>query len=102
MNVFKFILKFLQKPSQVLVLCLILAAVNVVLDGTLFHIRKLYLNKKNLNQKIQETQIKNQALVKKLKKLSDPKQLGYLEKEARNRFDLAGREDLIFIFPEDE
>ncbi len=98
-NFFKPVLQFLQKPSNVLTVCIILVGFNVILDGTLFQIRKLYLNKKNLSQKIKEIQIKNQVLVKKLNNLSDPR---HLEREVRDRFDLAGEGDLIFVFPEDE
>ena len=98
-NVFKSILRFLQKPSRVLALCLILAGCNIILDGSFFQMRKLYLNKKNLNHKIEEIQKKNQVLLKKLNNLSNPR---HLEKEARERFDLAEQGDLIFIFPEDE
>lgn len=61
--------------------------------------RKLYLQQKTLDQQTLEVQTKNQILIEKMEKLSDPK---YLEKEVRNRFDLASQGDLIFIFPEDE
>ena len=98
-NLLKFIGQWIQKPDRVLVVCLILILFNVVVDGTLFQIRKLYLNKKTLDNRIQTIQTKNQILVEKLHQLSDPK---HLEQEVRNRFDLAGQGDLIFIFPEDE
>ena len=74
-NVFKSILRFLQKPSRVLALCLILAGCNIILDGSFFQMRKLYLNQKNLNHKIEEIQKKNQVLVKKLNNLSNPRHL---------------------------
>ena len=99
MNIFQALEKRLNKPQQILIFCCAFIFLNVVLDGTIFHIRKLYLNKKYLTAKTTEISIKNQTLLDKLDQLSDPV---HLEKEVRNRFDLAGQGDLIFIFPEDE
>ena len=98
-NVFHHIEKWLKKPKMVLIFCGILILFNVVLDGSLFQIRKLYLYQRELDKKTLEIQIKNQVILEKIKKLSDPK---HLEQEVRNRFDLAEQGDLIFIFPEDE
>jgi len=91
-------MEFLEKPYHVFIVCSIFILFNVVLDGTLFQIRKMYLNRKYINQKIVEIQTKDQVLVEKLNNLSQPI---YLEKEIRDRFDLAGQGDLIFIFSDD-
>lgn len=96
---FDFLDRWLNRPYRVLSICGVLILYHVVFDGTLFHLRKLYLSRKAIDQKTLEIQAKNQVLTKKLERLSDPK---FLEKEVRNRFDLASEGDLIFIFPEDE
>ena len=98
-NIFRNIEQWIYQPKLILIFCGILIFFNVVFDGTLFQIRTLYLQKKVLREKSEEMNTKNEVLVNKIKQLSEPK---YLEKEVRNRFDLAGEGDLIFIFPEDE
>ena len=97
--ILKFFNQWLNKPAQVLIVCGAVIFYSLVLDGTLFQIRKLYLNQKSLDKKNYEIQAKNKVLLEKLEKLSNLRQI---EKEVRNRFDLAGDGDLIFIFPEDE
>jgi len=99
MRIFQYIDQWLKRPKLIMGFCIVLILFNIVFDGTLFQIRKLYLQKKNLKQQALEIQTKNEILIEKMEKLSDPK---YLEKEVRNRFDLASQGDLIFIFPEDE
>ncbi len=98
-NFFKYIDQWIHRPKLILIFCGILIFFNVVFDGTLFQIRTLYLQKRALTKKSVEINTKNEVLVNKIQQLSDPKNL---EKEVRNRFDLAGEGDLIFIFPEDE
>ena len=95
---FKALLKFLEQPYQVFIFCLVLVVFNVILDGTLFQMRKMYLNRKHIEQKTLEIQTKDQVIVEKLNNLSNPV---YLEKEIRDRFDLVGQGDLIFIFPDE-
>lgn len=94
-----FFQEWLQKPYGVFIACLIFLGINIIFDGTLFKIRELYLNKQQLLQASEEIKIKNERIVSILERLKDPT---YLEKEARNRLNLAGEGDLIFIFPEDE
>ena len=97
--IFDFLYRWLSRPDRVFIICCLVILYSVVFDGTLFQIRKFYLSGKSLDQKTLEIQTKNKILLDKMEKLSDPR---YLEKEVRNRFDLAGEGDLIFIFPEDE
>lgn len=99
MKIFQYIDQWLKRPKLIMGFCVVLILFNIIFDGTLFQMRKLYLQQKTLKRQTLEIQTKNDILVEKMKKLSDPK---YLEKEVRNRFDLAGQGDLIFIFPEDE
>ena len=98
-NIFKHIERWINQPKLILIVCGVLIFFNVVFDGTLFQIRTLYLHKKAIQKNSKEISTKNEVLVHKIQQLSDPK---HLEKEVRNRFDLAGEGDLIFIFPEDE
>ena len=99
MKIFQYVDQCLKRPKLIMGFCIVLILFNIIFDGTLFQMRKLYLQQKTLKQQTLEIQTKNDILVEKMEKLSDPK---YLEKEVRNRFDLAGQGDLIFIFPEDE
>lgn len=96
---FKWVESCIQNPYRIFFICSVFIFINVIFDGTLFRIRKLYLSRKILIEKSYEIKKKNQKILEKLEKIKDPQ---FLEKEIRNRFDLAGEGDLIFIFPEDE
>ena len=97
-NFLKHISQWIHQPKLIFIFCGVLIFLNIVFDGTLFRIRTLYLQKKSIIKKSKEINTKNEVILNKIQQLSDPK---HLEKEVRNRFDLAGEGDLIFIFPED-
>lgn len=88
----------LQAPQKVIWICLGLLTLNLVLDGSLFRLWSLYRDSDAIVKNIQTLQQQNQDLSKRLQKAKDP---SFLEREARDRFDLVSEGDLVFVFSEE-
>lgn len=80
-------------------ICAGLVVLNLVVDGSLFHLWTLYRDHRRIQHDIQVLELKNQSLKKQLKRAKDP---AFLEREARDRFDLVSEGDLVFVFSEEE
>ena len=85
----------LEKPGRIFLLSLFLSFLNLTLRGTPLRLWKLHQeqerilnNKKTLEKKLEQLSLK-------IQRISDPR---FIELEAKNRFDLAKKEELIFIF----
>ena len=86
---------FWSRPIWVLTICLLFISVHIGFDGTLLRIWHLYGRHKELRGRIVDIQEKNSIVEKKLKQLSNPR---FLIKEARDRFNIVGEGDIVFIF----
>ena len=80
-----------------LYLCLLFLLINLILDRTLFQIFGLNQNLRVIQNRIDYIGQKNLKIENKIKKSSNP---DFVEREARERLDYAGEEDLIFLFPD--
>lgn len=89
----------LQAPQKVIWICLGLVALNVVLDGSLFRLWSLHRDQVAIEQNIANLEQQNQDLKKRLLRAKDP---AFLEREARDRFDLVSEGDLVFVFSDEE
>ncbi len=90
---------FLNQPLWVLVACVFFVTTHLSCNDTLARIWNLSLKQKQLTQRIKDLKEKNKLVVERLNKLSDPL---FLEKEARNRLNLVGERDLVFIFSDND
>jgi cell division protein FtsB len=90
--------RFLQNPIQVFWVCLALAFVNCVLDGSLLRLWALHRDQAELKMQVASLTIENQKIKMQIKKASDP---SFIEREARDRFDFVEEGDLVFMFSED-
>ena len=89
----------LHNPIKVIWICLSIVLLNVVLDGSLLRLWSLHRDHKSMLIEIEKLQLSNQDLRTRVKHAGDP---AFLEREARDRFDLVSAGDLVFIFSEDE
>jgi cell division protein FtsB len=96
---FRALNELLQHPPRVLWLCGLLIVVNLLADRSLFHLWSLYTDHVQLQQDIDSLQVRSTELRSKLQKAKDP---SFLEKEARDRFDLVSRGDLVFVFTDEQ
>ncbi|MES2769053.1 MAG: septum formation initiator family protein [Bdellovibrionota bacterium] len=91
--------RLLMSPRKVLVTCLVFALAGILLDGTLYQMWELGVEKKSMQQKISETEISIKKLQKQIRMAHDPR---FIEREARDRFDLVNKDDIVFVFSNDE
>lgn len=92
-------LKLLNKPFSVLVISLSLASASLIFQRTFIQIWQLNRDYRDLDSKIEKIKKETVYYESQIKKISDPNQL---ELEVIDRFDLAQKGDLIFLFPESE
>lgn len=89
----------LQAPLKVVWICLGLVILNLVIDGSLFRLYSLHRDFDRLEDNRQTLEQQNHKLKMQLQKAKDP---AFLEREARDRFDLVSEGDLVFVFSEEE
>ncbi len=89
----------LNQPLKVFWLCAILSFLNLIADGTALKLYGLHRDFNEIETKVAELKRKSKDLEFNIKKASDP---AFLEREARDRFDLVEEGDLVFVFTEDE
>jgi cell division protein FtsB len=90
-----FVSETLNRPLKVLLVCAALIFVNLILEGSLLRLWSLHREKDGLVKKQAELRQESHELSLKLEKASDP---SFLEREARDRFDLVSEGDLVFVF----
>lgn len=91
--------RWLMSPKKVLLTCFLFALVGILIDGTLYQMWELNLEKKNTRDKIQETELSIKKLQKQIRMAHDPR---FIEREARDRFDLVNKNDVVFVFSDDQ
>jgi cell division protein FtsB len=89
----------LHTPQKVIWICLGLVALNLIIDGSMFRLWALHRDYKSIQENIVTLEQQNQKLKIQLQKANDPV---FLEREARDRFDLVSEGDLVFVFSEEE
>ena len=89
----------LHQPALVFSACLVLVTFGLVLDGSLFRLWALHRDSKDIAAKIEESKINTGKLQAKIKQAQDPM---YIEMQARERLDLVGEHDLVFVFSDEE
>lgn len=94
-SVFCEIQKILSRPLVVFWICLAVVFVSLVWEGSLWQLWTLNRQSARLKTKMSEVTRMSKQLNMKIQKASD---LTYIDQEARDRFDLVGKDDLIFIF----
>ena len=90
---------FLHRPWVVLWTCLAVAFVNLVVDGTLLRMWSLRREFHQLHSGSATLERDVKQLNLRLKQATDP---AFVEREARDRFDLVGAGDLVFIFADED
>jgi hypothetical protein len=86
----------LEHPGRILFYCLGFFIMTLLLNGVPLRLWGLYRDLERYQLEIEQTQLALRDLGLKLNQASDPV---YIEQQARDRLDLAGDDDLIFVFP---
>lgn len=88
----------LQNPLRVFWVCLSLICINFLLDGSPLRLWSLRREQDELRTQVAALKVENNRVKTLIKRASDP---GFIEREARDRFDLVEESDLVFIFSQD-
>ena len=88
-------LDLLYRPARVFWISLCLAAIGVVLDGSALRLWSLNRDFRDLTHTIAEAHAHSKLLDFKIQQAALP---GYIERQARDQFDLVKDGDLVFVF----
>ena len=80
-------------------MCVLVIMLNLVINGSLFRLWSLYHDYARLEQNIDAVKTRSTELRSKLQRAREP---AFLEKEARDRFDLVSAGDLVFVFTDEQ
>jgi cell division protein FtsB len=89
--------RLLNRPGSVAVFCLFVFGVSIVLNGNLWRLWGLHRDFARISEEISTTKQGIRDLSGQLKQAKDP---AFIERQARDKLDLAGEHDLVFVFPE--
>lgn len=90
-------MKLLHNPWKVLVGVVIFTGVSLLLNGSLINLYRLNRDQKILTEQIESTKLQLADLDRQLLRVKDPT---FIERQALDNFDLAGEDDLVFVFPD--
>ena len=89
--------RFLNHPGKVALCCLGIFIVSIILNGNVFRLWGLHRDFDRITSDIAQTKTNIAGLSGQLKQAKDP---AFIERQARDKLDLAGEHDLVFVFPE--
>lgn len=98
-RLFQWIQDQLSHPLRVLWFCAGLACVNLFVEGSLLRLWQLHRDYQKIQSKTEALEKRSLDIEEKLRHASDPL---FIEREARDRFDLVGQGDLVFVFSDEE
>ena len=97
-RIYQWVHSLLHQPIKILWFCLALAGLGVLLDGSAFRLWSLNRDHRMLTQEIGRAKSRSQQLGYRIQMAQKPE---FIEKAARDQFDLVKEGDLIFIFADD-
>lgn len=89
----------LNHPTKVATYCLIVFVSSIILNGNAFRLWSLHRDFDRINDEIRQTGQNIASLSEQLKQAKDP---AFIERQARDKLDLAGEHDLVFVFAEQQ
>lgn len=89
--------KLLDHPSRVFLLSLLFLAGSILFNGTLWRLWGLHRDEERIHTEIEATRGEISRLNRQLRQAKDP---AFIERQARDRLDLVGEKDLVFVFPD--
>ena len=89
--------QFLNRPHKVLIVCLLVFVISLFINGALWRVWGLRRDLVTIQEQIDAAQKQSAILDVQVQQAKDPV---FIERQARDKLDLAGEHDLIFVFPE--
>ena len=92
------LLRILYRPRAVLLVCVVFSTVSLLFNGSLLRLYGLTHERARLIDDLELNSKHIQELSKQLRMARDP---SFIEREARDRYDLADQDDLVFVFADE-
>ena len=89
--------QLLNRPFKIAVLCIVVFVISLFINGTLWRVWGLRRDRATITDQIESTQRQSEKLDVQIKQAKDP---SYIERQARDKQDMVGENDLIFVFNE--
>lgn len=89
--------KFLNNPLKVLFACLFVFVISLFLNGALWRVWGLRRDLVTIDEQIVSAQKQSSMLDVQIRQAKDP---AFIERQAKDKLDMVGENDLIFVFPE--
>ena len=89
--------KFLNTPLKVLTACIFIFIISLFLNGALWRVWGLRRDLVTIDEQIATAQKQSSMLDVQIKQAKDP---AFIERRAKDKLDMVGENDLIFVFPE--
>lgn len=86
---------WLYHPSKVFLVCLGILCGSLLLNGTLWKVWGLYRDEAKFKSEIIKAEMDTKALTTQMSVVKDPQ---YIERLAKDKMDLVGENDLMFVF----
>lgn len=88
----------LLRPGRILFICLLLGGFAVTFDGSMLQYLSLQRTERELEERIAQVTKASGHL---RSQIEQTKNLGFLEKQAREKLDVVGDDELVFIFSDE-
>lgn len=88
--------QLLNRPHKVAVICLFIFVVSLFLNGSLWRVWGLRRDHATIQNQIENAQKQSSILDVQIRQAKDPV---FIERQARDKLDLVGENDLVFVFP---
>lgn len=93
------LIRFFSRPKEVAVICTVLLALGLVVDGTLWNVWSLSSEMKRLRSDLSGIKQEMSAVDQSIKQAQQPE---FVAREARQRLDLISKDELVFVFSSEE
>ena len=93
----QFLLSLLFQPRQILIYCLVFFFGSLLFNGTALRLWGLHRDQTRLVSEIEQLKLEKESVLHQIDQASDPY---FIERQARERFDLVEDQDLLFVFNE--
>lgn len=85
----------LMRPFKVLLICAVLGLLAIVYDGSLYRYWSLKQTETELSERISQIQNASQTIKSQIEQTKTSR---FIERQARERLDLVGEDEMVFVF----
>lgn len=85
----------LMRPLKVFLICAVLGLLAIVYDGSLYRYWSLKRTETELSERISQIQNASQTIKSQIEQTKTSR---FIERQARERLDLVGEDEMVFVF----